>query len=365
MVNFPVFLNTPGTVLPDQGIYYVVAKDGIYMRTERNFGSALVKVESIPHLAATPTVAAFNLPKIPATIIGQALYFFREVFHEHRTESYLTLLYSKKLGQYKLYCPKQEVSYSSVSYDRTDTVPVEERNYMGSDGPGWQSVGTIHSHCDFSAFHSGTDEFDESTFDGIHITLGHVNRNDFSIVGTISINDNRFPKAIADICEGVPSSCSEVIEEAGLFKGETVKRHEMYHRLALTDEQQAWLDNELDTTIRKEWLPKVTKRIYISSKRGGRLWSIDELSTKGISIDEAERLEREEVEMELEGIENGLFPDDGPTIEDGVYVDEDEASDLSIGGLHSDDGPDDPTDEYLRQRGYRLDHGYKYGHEGD
>ncbi|NDH07532.1 hypothetical protein EBX93_16715 [bacterium] len=53
----------------------------------------------------------------------------------------------------------------------------------------------FNSHCDFSAFHSGTDQADESTFDGIHITLGHVNRNDFSIVASLAFSDNRFPKA--------------------------------------------------------------------------------------------------------------------------------------------------------------------------
>lgn len=335
MISFPVFLNTPGTKLPETGIYYVVAKDGLYMRTDRNFGSALVKVEEIPHLAAAPTQASFNLPKIPATIIGQALMFFREVFVEYKTESYLTLLYSKKLGQYRLWCPKQEVSYSSVSYDRTDSVPVEERNYMGSDGPGWQNVGTIHSHCDFSAFHSGTDEFDESTFDGIHITLGHVNRNDFSIVASIAINDNRFPKAIVDVCDGVPNTSSEVVEEEGDVKGQTFKRQELYHRLALNDEQQAWLENELEITIRNEWLPKVTRKISKHPKG---------ISSLGLSVEEVEC-----EEIQFDGLEQGLFPDSGPRIEDGIYVDEDE---LSF----------DPTERQLRRFGYRR---FKYRQEGD
>lgn len=335
MISFPVFLNTPGTKLPETGIYYVVAKDGLYMRTDRNFGSALVKVEEIPHLAAAPTQASFNLPKIPATIIGQALMFFREVFVEYKTESYLTLLYSKKLGQYRLWCPKQEVSYSSVSYDRTDSVPVEERNYMGSDGPGWQNVGTIHSHCDFSAFHSGTDEFDESTFDGIHITLGHVNRNDFSIVASIAINDNRFQKAIADVCDGVPNTSSEVVEEEGDVKGQTFKRQEFYHRLELNDEQQAWLENELEITIRNEWLPKVTRKISKHPKGISRL---------GLSVEEVEC-----EEIQFDGLEQGLFPDSGPRIEDGIYVDEDE---LSF----------DPTERQLRRFGYRR---FKYRQEGD
>jgi hypothetical protein len=35
----------------------------------------------------------------------------------------------------------------------------------------------IHSHADFQAFHSGTDDHDEKTFDGFHMTIGHVNED--------------------------------------------------------------------------------------------------------------------------------------------------------------------------------------------
>jgi hypothetical protein len=39
-------------------------------------------------------------------------------------------------------------------------------------------VGTIHSHCDFGAFHSGTDHEDESTFDGLHVTFGDITKSE-------------------------------------------------------------------------------------------------------------------------------------------------------------------------------------------
>lgn len=42
---------------------------------------------------------------------------------------------------------------------------------------GYKLYGTIHSHCDFSAFHSGVDDADEKKFDGLHITIGHVKKD--------------------------------------------------------------------------------------------------------------------------------------------------------------------------------------------
>jgi len=209
-------------------------------------------------------------------------------------------------------------------------------------------IGTIHSHCDFSAFHSGTDQADESTFDGIHITLGHVNRNDFSIVASLAFSDNRFPKAIADVCEGLPAVGSEVVEERGLFRGETYRRHELYHNLGLSDEDQAWLDNELETTIRNVWLPKVTKRIYIGGKGGG-LFSTEDLSTLGLSVEEAEKMEREEVEFDYE---DGIIPDDAVEdhIEDGVYTDDDENPNI--------------REPHRRSRWHENDRWF-YGRDGD
>jgi hypothetical protein len=116
----------------------------------------------------------------------------------------------------------------------------------------------------------------------------------------------------------------------------------LYHRLAINDEQQAWLENELEITIRNEWLPKVTRKISKHPKG---------ISSLGLSVEEVECEECEE--FEFDGLEQGLFPDSGPRIEDGIYVDEDEIS-------------FDPTERQLRSFGYRRDeHGFKYRHEGD
>lgn len=265
LVTFPVYLASNGFKTPEKGTYYVVAKDGIYLHVERLHGSSLVKVESIPFLDEAKLNTKFTLPNIPTKIMYQAKTFFRSVFDKHHSESYLTLLYSKKLNDYKLWCPKQTVSYASVNYDRTDTVPVEERDYIGSDGAGWQMVGTIHSHCDFSAFHSGTDEADESTFDGIHLTFGHVNSDKFSIASSICFNNNRTKMNPLDVADGLIADSEEEVTDKTEYKHRGVsyerstKRIEYWFRLDELNQEEKEIHADFLANVLPSWMEKVDR----------------------------------------------------------------------------------------------------------
>lgn len=253
----PIYLNKPGFVPPQQGSYYLVAKDGVYMRMERCFGSATVKVADVPFLAKAPGDMTWNLPKIPGQIVTLAKRFFETVFTQHRSESYLTLLWSPRLNQYRLWCPKQRVSYASVNYERDDCVPFEES--IGCDtGPGYQMVGTIHSHCDFSPFHSGTDKADEATFDGLHITFGYVNCSNFGIVSSIAVADNRQELDPSAVIEGVKVVGEETVRTSGSVRGSYYNRIECrYSTLPLTPDEEAGIDAQV-----REWMGKVTKTFY-------------------------------------------------------------------------------------------------------
>ena len=92
--------------------------------------------------------------------------------------------------------PKQFVSYSSVFYNREAFTHIE-----GFED--FLCVGTIHSHCDFDAFHSGTDIKDEEDVDGLHCTFGHNNLDEFSISATIAINGHRFQIDPLKVLEGI------------------------------------------------------------------------------------------------------------------------------------------------------------------
>ena len=263
---FPVYLNSQGFKAPEKGTYYLICKDGAYMRVERAFGSAMVKINEMPFLQDAPNLFTWNLPKLPACIVRQAKTFFEKVFEDYRSESYLTLLYSRVLNQYRLWCPTQTVSYSSVDYDRTDSVPDDE-GVANPEGPMWQSVGTIHSHCDFGAFHSGTDTSDEASFDGLHITIGHVNRDEFSMVSTIAVCNNRKEVDVLSVVEGVEVAGETVSYQPGEVRGSYYRdKHSRYRLSEVPDRSLEWKGmSGTPTTVGAivgSWMPKVTKRAF-------------------------------------------------------------------------------------------------------
>jgi hypothetical protein len=125
-------------------------------------------------------------------------------------------------------------------------------------------VGTIHSHCDFSAFHSGTDERDEATFDGLHLTFGNVNRENFSIAGSVVFCNSRSKVDPSTVCEGI-ESIQQQIETDEFEDDGTGGRHvrkvtfnENFFSLSLSDDEQ--LDLEIfKHDVLPAWLEKVEK----------------------------------------------------------------------------------------------------------
>jgi hypothetical protein len=253
-VRYPIYLFEKDFELPNKGTYYLVTKSGVYLHKETKAGNALVKTQGIPWLEEPSVEFRLKLPKVPGRIIGQALTFFRKVWFLHKSEAYVTLLYSAKLNQYQLWCPKQEVSMASVNYDRTDQPSFTERKEDD-----WQMCGTIHSHCDFSAYHSGTDVGDEATFDGIHITLGHVNRAQFSMAASMAINEKRETLEPENCCSGVVRVANkEISSRPWMSFGDT-----FYFDLELSEEDAQTLVADT-AVIDAEWMPKVTHRGFFT-----------------------------------------------------------------------------------------------------
>ena len=260
---FPVYLYEHDFEPPKTGTYYLVTQTGIYLHKETKAGNALVKVQGIPWLQEPTIEFRLKLPKIPGQIIGQALTFFRKVWYAYKSEAYVTLLYSAKLYQYRLWCPKQKVSGASVNYDRTDQPSFEDRT--SND---WQMCGTIHSHCDFSAYHSGTDTADEATFDGVHITLGHVNRAQFSMAASVAINDKRETLEPENCCSGVVRiSNGEVTRTQFMTWGEAC-----FFNLELSEEDAQKLVADT-AVINDEWMPKVEHFSYQPQGGSGNYFS--------------------------------------------------------------------------------------------
>jgi hypothetical protein len=89
--------------------------------------------------------------------------------------------------------PMQSASAAHASYEGA-----EKR-------AGWQCAGTIHSHASMSAFHSGTDDKDEESFDGVHITIGRIPDLNPEFSCSLVIQGKREKFEIWDLVSGFPT----------------------------------------------------------------------------------------------------------------------------------------------------------------
>lgn len=195
---FPVHIYEEGKELPKEGTYFLVAGNGLWVHKEMPAYNGFVKVNNISCLVDLNVAdyLKYKLPKLPVILTWKIQRFFKEVVDKYNAESCVILFYNFEKNCWKVHVPDQKVGHSSVQYVREGATSLPHMD-------GYLSVGTIHSHCDFGAFHSGTDSADENTFDGFHATFGHNNRCDFSISASFVINGTRFKLNPLDCLEGI------------------------------------------------------------------------------------------------------------------------------------------------------------------
>jgi len=196
--GFPVHIYEEGMELPKEGTYFLVSGNGLWLHKDTGIVRAFVPVSNISVLQELNAEAWVDckLPKLPACHVFQIKTFFQKVVEKHRAEASVTLYFSKSEGKYKIHIPRQSVSHGGVHYRRLALTHLEGmKDYL--------RVGTIHSHCDFGAFHSGTDVGDEEDFDGIHCTFGHNDRNEFTISVSMVVNGHRWKVDPCKVLEGI------------------------------------------------------------------------------------------------------------------------------------------------------------------
>ena len=69
---------------------------------------------------------------------------------------------------------------------------------------GFSVFGTIHSHASALAFHSSTDDHDELSADGLHITVGNLDKPNRSYAARWMICGKACPASLADVIESLP-----------------------------------------------------------------------------------------------------------------------------------------------------------------
>ena len=267
--GFPVYIYEEGFELPKEGTFFLVSGNGLWMHKDTGIVSGFVPVDNISVLQELDANAHVecNLPKVPTRCVWRIKNFFKNVVAEHHAEAEINLYYNKETNDFKIHIPEQTVSSGGVNYKR---MALTHRDGMED----YLRVGTIHSHCDFGAFHSGTDIGDEEDFDGLHCTFGHNNKDDFTISASVVVNGHRLAVDPMDVLDGIePLGSSHELPDVSIHKHSV--RSDKYFRLLPVDNEVA---EEWNTGLDK-WMNQVK-----AAKRWWGSWSKECVICKGDKV---------------------------------------------------------------------------------
>lgn len=126
--------------------------------------------------------------KIPHALWQQMLAFFIWTYDKTKPsadESMVQLYYNEETRDWLAWAPPQRGWGMSVK--TLDDHP----NWKQSEAfVGYQLLGTGHHHCSASAFQSGTDHADEKQANGLHFTVGHLDKQYLNLHARVVFNGN-------------------------------------------------------------------------------------------------------------------------------------------------------------------------------
>jgi hypothetical protein len=158
----PIYLKDREFTAPEEPIYYLLTRDGLFLVKRTRFFEAEVPAPGIPWLEPQEAGVKLSAPPLPTELLLQAVAFFRAVYERYRSEAVALLAWREGANAYELAIPHQTVGGGHCDYEVQD-FPA-----------GLTRLGTIHSHAGLEAFHSERDDVDERHEDGFHLTVGNI-----------------------------------------------------------------------------------------------------------------------------------------------------------------------------------------------
>lgn len=135
---------------------------------------------------------------IPMEIWRQVTGFLRSSQIIHKEEAQLNLMFNMSTQEWGVWVFPQFMMGMHTEADLEDPEFVRQRNEWGPD---WVVGGTVHHHCGMSAFASGTDNQDELNKDGIHITLGFMEKPTLNADVRVLYNQVKHKVKITDVVD--------------------------------------------------------------------------------------------------------------------------------------------------------------------
>jgi len=184
----------------------------------------------------TPGSIEWKGKKISYEVWSQIVAFFKDTQEKFKSEA-----------QIRLYCHRETMEWKAWAYPQTargmkvdelEDHPQKEVDLL-QFGDDWIQLGTVHHHCDMSAFQSGTDVNDEINQEGVHITCGFVNREEITTDIRYSLRKSFFKIKIEDFIETeVPTGLAERVQSK-------VKQL-MIHNTEQVEYPEQWMKNMIE-----------------------------------------------------------------------------------------------------------------------
>ena len=119
---FKVVLNDGQTEMPEDDIYYVIGKEGVFLKKTLGIMDSLAPVKQISTLQPVAASARMHISKIPGPKFAKVIEFFKAVYKEHYAEAIVLLFYDEQKQTHHIIVPHQKVSGGSCDYNRGITI---------------------------------------------------------------------------------------------------------------------------------------------------------------------------------------------------------------------------------------------------
>lgn len=261
--------------------FVIDAKGWLVSRRNEMF-EGLVRIKDLEGIDSLKESVYFVPSKIPAELMDQIVAFFRAVYKRQKSEAAGLLLYNDdssvpEKSRWEFVVPEQTATGGSADYhgDRELVEPFLNQ--------GFKLSGTVHSHGSMGAFHSGTDHKDEEGFDGLHITVGHLDQQTVEFAISIVLQGKRFKfDKISDVVDykesivSVPENWLQAVKEKIIpAKKETLVLENAYAAFEsgqISFGQLAAEINEQELTKKSKGSKKSPSRPFFDVRRYSR-WS--------------------------------------------------------------------------------------------
>ncbi|MBW2274718.1 MAG: hypothetical protein JRG96_15735 [Deltaproteobacteria bacterium] len=211
----PVLLKTTEKSVgpPDERLFYLVARDGLYLCRQHEFFRSCVRANSGPsELAPQEPYFEPRFPQIPRDAIERAVGFFSRIADLHRSEAAVLLAWSRSERRVEIVVPHQTatVSESASGYRYPIGVHYDPPTDLPED---WVVFGDVHSHVDYAAYASHTDVQDELHSAGLHIVVGRIQSEPPELHVEAVVDEKRFVLQPEQVLEGYRARRAEVPDD--------------------------------------------------------------------------------------------------------------------------------------------------------